>query len=104
MHTTLLVKNLKCNVVIHAFEMSTFESLTVENPQIDSLESEDGPATETVADAVVLNNVNMIKFEDALTVQYCPTCGFPPEYCSYGANFDACLPWILENAVEVLGM
>lgn len=51
---------------------------------------------------VATDEVTMIKLDDALDVVYCPNCGFPPEYCSFGANFDKCLPWILENMMEVL--
>eukprot|EP00600_Ochromonadales_sp_CCMP1393_P001104 CAMPEP_0174989908 /NCGR_PEP_ID=MMETSP0004_2-20121128/21001_1 /TAXON_ID=420556 /ORGANISM="Ochromonas sp., Strain CCMP1393" /LENGTH=56 /DNA_ID=CAMNT_0016243405 /DNA_START=71 /DNA_END=238 /DNA_ORIENTATION=+ len=26
----------------------------------------------------------------------------PPEFCEYGASFEKCLPWILNNCPEVL--
>lgn len=45
----------------------------------------------------------MIRAQDALEVLYCPMCGFPPEYCSYGVNFlEKCVPWIMDNCPEAL--
>ena len=46
--------------------------------------------------------VPMIQIEDALDIVYCPNCGFPPELCSFGVNFDKCVPWIMENMIEAL--
>jgi len=51
---------------------------------------------------VAPEEVSMIKIDEALDVVYCPTCGFPPEYCCFGPNFEKCVPWILENMMEVL--
>ena len=32
------------------------------------------------------------------TVLYCDACGMPPEYCSYGPDFEThCVPWLKEN-------
>lgn len=43
-----------------------------------------------------------LTMNDAVTVLYCAICGYPPEYCSFGAKFDQCLPWIMDNCPEVL--
>ena len=84
--------------------MSSFEDIAIQDV---SLEPEETPTeSESVpiqTDEIASSSVKLIRLEDAIEVIYCPTCGFPPEYCSYGPNFDACLPWILENAVDVLG-
>ncbi|RYH31340.1 hypothetical protein EON65_02855 [archaeon] len=37
-----------------------------------------------------------------VSVIYCAVCSMPPEFCEYGACFDKCLPWILENCREAL--
>ncbi|KAL7543693.1 hypothetical protein ACHAXR_013001 [Thalassiosira sp. AJA248-18] len=32
------------------------------------------------------------------TVLYCGACGMPPEYCSYGPDFEShCIPWLKSN-------
>eukprot|EP01031_Cornospumella_fuschlensis_P034246 gene34246-41453_t len=37
-----------------------------------------------------------------ISLLYCAVCSMPPEFCEYGACFDKCLPWILENCRECL--
>lgn len=44
----------------------------------------------------------MIDFAQPQQVLYCPTCTMPPEFCEFGASFDKCLPWIMENCQECL--
>eukprot|EP01038_Epipyxis_sp_PR26KG_P004880 gene4880-6837_t len=44
----------------------------------------------------------MIDYSKPLIVVYCPTCTMPPEFCEFGASFQQCLPWILENCPESL--
>lgn len=34
-------------------------------------------------------------------VLYCAVCSLPAEYCEFGADFEACKPWILQNAPEL---
>jgi density-regulated protein len=76
--------------------MSAFEEETAAaSPSQDAEEEEVGKVASG-------EEVTMIRLEDALEVVYCPNCGFPPEYCCFGADFDKCVPWILENMMEVL--
>eukprot|EP01034_Spumella_vulgaris_P025111 gene25111-31526_t len=46
--------------------------------------------------------VELIDFNQPQSVLYCPTCTMPPEFCEFGATFDKCAPWILENCQEAL--
>mmetsp|Transcript_51312 Transcript_51312/g.123489 ORF Transcript_51312/g.123489 Transcript_51312/m.123489 type:complete len:205 (+) Transcript_51312:211-825(+) len=41
------------------------------------------------------------KEEMPLTVTYCEVCGLPPEYCSFGPNFERCKPWLRVHAPEL---
>jgi hypothetical protein len=68
--------------------MSTFIDGEVEEKVLEELKEE--PANK------------MIDFDSPLTVQYCPKCTMPPEYCQFGANFQECFPWIAKNCPEVL--
>eukprot|EP00920_Eleutheroschizon_duboscqi_P035394 GHVT01085494.1.p1 GENE.GHVT01085494.1~~GHVT01085494.1.p1 ORF type:complete len:267 (-),score=64.65 GHVT01085494.1:59-859(-) len=36
----------------------------------------------------------------AETVEYCPVCGFPPDFCDYGPSWEKCRPWVLANHPE----
>lgn len=58
--------------------------------------------TETTTDDFFVTTTELIDFSKPKKMIYCPTCTMPPEYCQYGANFDACLPWILENCPEAI--
>ncbi len=62
----------------------------------------EGEAEAEEVGKIAPSEVVMIRTEDALEVVYCPNCGFPPEYCSFGVNFDKCVPWIMENMIEAL--
>lgn len=64
----------------------------VENQKLSSEEVEASAASGPV----------MIDFDTPQIVTYCPTCTMPPEFCEYGASFDKCAPWILENCRECL--
>lgn len=44
----------------------------------------------------------LIDFANPQNVVYCPTCTMPPEFCEFGASFDKCAPWIMENCQECL--
>mmetsp|Transcript_15622 Transcript_15622/g.43168 ORF Transcript_15622/g.43168 Transcript_15622/m.43168 type:complete len:258 (+) Transcript_15622:66-839(+) len=30
-------------------------------------------------------------------IEYCPTCGLPPDFCQYGPSWDKCKPWCMEK-------
>ncbi len=61
-----------------------------------------GPAeNESSGDAAP---AQMIEFSNPQTVVYCPTCTMPPEFCEFGAAFDKCIPWIMENCQEALSV
>jgi len=30
-------------------------------------------------------------------VEYCPTCGLPPDFCQYGPSWERCKPWCMEK-------
>jgi hypothetical protein len=49
-----------------------------------------------------VSSVEMIDFAQPQMILYCPTCTMPPEFCEFGATFDKCAPWILENCQEAL--
>lgn len=44
----------------------------------------------------------MIDFSKPLKVKYSPISGLPAEFCEYSATFKKELPWLRENAPEVL--
>lgn len=69
-----------------------------EEVENQKLSSEGQEATE---DATPSGPV-MIDFDTPQIVTYCPTCTMPAEFCEYGASFDKCSPWILENCPECL--
>lgn len=46
----------------------------------------------------------MIDISKPLKVIYCPNCTMPPEFCEFGADFEKCKPWILNNCPGVLGI
>uniref|UniRef100_A0A7S2LRU2 SUI1 domain-containing protein n=1 Tax=Zooxanthella nutricula TaxID=1333877 RepID=A0A7S2LRU2_9DINO len=35
--------------------------------------------------------------EAPLDVEYCPTCGLPPDFCQYGPSWEKCKPWALQH-------
>ena len=39
---------------------------------------------------------------DTVTVKYSPVSGLPVEYCRFGPQFEEEIPWLMENAPEVL--
>ncbi len=70
-----------------------------ENDQHNQKLSGDDISTEDVNNGLT---VQLIDFSSPQVVVYCPTCTMPPEYCEFGATFDKCAPWILENCQEAL--
>jgi hypothetical protein len=80
------------------------ESLHTEENDRDCVEETLGSC---VSSAVLENGPNTdenepLSMNKAVQVVYCPTCTMPCEYCEYGARFEECLPWILENCPEAL--
>ena len=70
-----------------------------ENEQSDNENTEEN--VESSAKEVI--KIEMIDASKPKIVKYCPFCSFPPEYCEYGIQYqEKCLPWIVENAQEVL--
>jgi len=37
------------------------------------------------------------EIKEAQDLEYCPTCGLPPDFCKYGTCWAKCQPWCLEN-------
>jgi len=35
--------------------------------------------------------------EGAVTIEYCPTCGLPPDFCQFGPSWEKCKPWCMEK-------
>jgi len=36
-----------------------------------------------------------------LTMEYCPVCTLPPEYCEFGPSFERCKPWLRDHHPEL---
>ncbi|KAL7426731.1 hypothetical protein ACHAXH_000716 [Discostella pseudostelligera] len=40
-------------------------------------------------------DIDIVDITTPRSVLYCDACGMPPEYCSYGPDFEThCLPWL----------
>lgn len=85
------------------------EEIVAVKDKMETLSCSDAPAegveatsygAATSSSAVVVQP--MVDYENPQAVLYCPNCTLPPEYCSFGVNFDKCVPWILDNCPEVL--
>ena len=55
-----------------------------------------------VSDSSAITDSTVTSIGSGIAPMYCPICTAPPEYCEYGALYDRCLPWILENYREAL--
>ena len=48
------------------------------------------------------SSLTMIDFDSPTVVKYSPISGLPAEFCEFSATFEKELPWLKENAPEVL--
>ena len=39
-----------------------------------------------------------------VTVQYCPSCSFPAEYCEFSGKLEECKPWLETQLEELAGL
>ena len=76
--------------------MSGFEDETIKMPG--------GMKDEEMIEKLSLKDrePEMIDFSKPLKVKYSPISGLPAEFCEYSATFKKELPWLRENAPEVL--
>eukprot|EP00735_Rhodelphis_limneticus_P002200 TRINITY_DN12994_c0_g1::TRINITY_DN12994_c0_g1_i1::g.11145::m.11145 TRINITY_DN12994_c0_g1::TRINITY_DN12994_c0_g1_i1::g.11145 ORF type:complete len:196 (+),score=48.60,sp/A4QVI3/DENR_MAGO7/40.59/1e-32,SUI1/PF01253.17/2.8e-19,K167R/PF08065.7/0.034,RNase_H2-Ydr279/PF09468.5/0.39 TRINITY_DN12994_c0_g1_i1:87-674(+) len=50
---------------------------------------------------VMDDEVNEVPLDDPVEVQYCGSCGLPPEYCEFGSDLPKCLPWLKEHRPDL---
>eukprot|EP01060_Flectonema_neradi_P009362 TRINITY_DN16674_c0_g1_i1.p1 TRINITY_DN16674_c0_g1~~TRINITY_DN16674_c0_g1_i1.p1 ORF type:complete len:121 (+),score=33.04 TRINITY_DN16674_c0_g1_i1:57-419(+) len=51
--------------------------------------------------AEAADNVLDELLEKPVTVQYCPSCSFPAEYCEFSGKLEECKPWLETQLAEL---